>query len=382
MKAVVIHVITRLELGGAQRNTLFTVAHLDRARFTPALITGPGGALDHEARATGVPLAYVHALGRAVHPGSDLAALRGLRDAVRGLHTALGGGPLVVHTHSSKAGILGRMAACAVDADAVVHTVHGFGFHAGQPPLVRRAFQVAERFMTPFTDAWVFVSRADMAQARALHLVPADGGALIRSGIDLAAFHPDAAARARVRAELGVTEDTPLLLTVANFKPQKDPLTGVAAFARVVERVPGAHWAFAGDGELRPRVLESVRAHGLTGRVHLLGWRDDVPALLAAADVCLLSSRHEGLPRSVVEALASGVPVAVTEAGGTREVVAAGCGYVVPVGDPDALGAAAARLLIEKPAAVRARASTVLAGFDIHGMVRAQEHLYTRLLGG
>jgi glycosyltransferase involved in cell wall biosynthesis len=379
-RPAVVHVITQLELGGAQRNTLFTVGHLDRRLFRPSLVTGPGGILDDEARALDVPVTFVPELGRDIAPARDTAALRALRDVLE-LHARGTQGPLVVHTHSSKAGILGRLAARAVGAAAAVHTVHGFGFHDGQHPAVRAAFIAAEHLVAPLTDAMVFVSRRDLDTARRLQLVRRCRVEVIRSGIDLAAFAPDANARAQARAELGVAAGTPVVVTTGNFKAQKNPLVGLAAFEHVVARHPHAVWLFVGDGELRAQFEYEAREKGLWNNIRAVGWRKDVVRLLNAGDVYMLSSDHEGLPRSVLEALRVGLPVAATNAGGTAEVVTPGTGLVVDVGDAHGLARAVLDLLEHPPGDVRAAAAATLEAFDIHAMVRAQERLYLGLLG-
>ncbi|MEW5852034.1 MAG: glycosyltransferase family 4 protein [Myxococcota bacterium] len=377
-RPAVVHVITQLELGGAQRNTLHTVANLDKKRFRASLVCGPGGVLDEEARKLGIPVIFCPALARPVSPAQDLKAMEEVRNAIA-LHHKKTHGQLVVHTHSSKAGILGRVAAKRLGARAIVHTVHGFGFHDGQAWAVRQAYQLAERAVSGFTDAMIFVSKRDMETAEKLRLVAKDGGHLIRSGIDLSAFHPDAEARAAVRAELQIPVDAPVVVTVANFKAQKAPLVGLKAFARVAAELPQAHWVFVGEGELRAAFDAEAAQLGLTNRIHVLGWRHDVPRILAAGDVSMLSSVHEGLPRSVLEALSAGLPVAATDAGGTREVVVEGTGQVVPVGDADALGNAVLTLL-RTPPAVTERATSLLKEFDIHAMVKQQENIYEWLL--
>jgi len=373
----VVHVITQLELGGAQRNTLFTVASLDRSRFLPSLICGPGGVLDEEARALDVPVTFVPSLVRPIDPLRDLRALQDVRAALQA-HGSVTAGPLIVHTHSSKAGVVGRMAGKQLRG-TTVHSVHGFGFHDGQPQLTRRALALVEKVLAPITDAMIFVSRRDMETAEQLRLIRRGQGNLIRSGINLSAFHPDARARREVRAELGLDDNARVIITVANFKAQKNPLVGLRAFARVLEAEPNARWIFCGDGELRPQFDDEAQRLGVAHHIQVMGWRKDIPRVLNAGDLYLLSGDHEGLPRSVLEALSVGLPVAATDAGGTREVVVPGTGLVVPVGDWSALGDAALTLL-RSPPDVHHNAATLLAEFDIHRMVQMQEALYTRLL--
>jgi glycosyltransferase involved in cell wall biosynthesis len=378
-RPAVVHVITQLELGGAQRNTLHTLASLDRKRFMPSLVCGPGGALDQEARALGIPVTFVPQLQRSISPLRDWEALGALKTAIS-LQRKKTHGPLLVHTHSSKAGFLGRLAGRQLSAQAVVHTVHGFPFHPGQPLATRLAYQAMEKLVAPMTDAMLFVSRADMRTAERLGLVATDGGHLVRSGIALDAFVPDTEARRRTRAELQIPDDARVVVTTANFKAQKNPLMGLAAFARVASAVPNAVWLFLGDGELRPAFEAQAAQLGLTQRIRLLGWRSDVAACLNAGDVYMLPSDHEGLPRSVLEALAVGLPVAATDTGGTLDVVTPSVGRLVKVGDAVGMADAVVDLLRSPPAGVRELAAASLKEFDIHQMVRAQEHIYQWLV--
>lgn len=378
-RAAVVHLVTRLDLGGAQQNTLYTASHLDPDRFAASIICGPGGVLDDAARTLGVPVTFCPLLVRDIRPHAEAAALMQLRRALRA-HAAAVGGPLVVHTHSSKAGVLGRVAARLEGARAVVHTVHGFAFHEGQRPLVRWGLSAVERLLAPTTDALVFVSQRDMDTAARLGMLRPGQAHLIRSGIHLAGYAPNAARRQEVRARLGIAPQAPLVLTVANFKPQKNPLLGLRAFASVAAARPDAHWLFAGDGPLRNVFLDGVAALGLRPRVHVLGWQTHVSPLYCAADVFMLSSDHEGLPRSAVEALASGVPVVATDAGGTGEVVQPAWGTVVPLGNATALADGVLRWLAHPSSNVATHVLPHLAPFDIDQMVRTQEQLYQRLL--
>jgi glycosyltransferase involved in cell wall biosynthesis len=378
MAEPVIHLITRLELGGAQRNTLYTVGHLDRARFEPALAWGPGDALDGEARALqGVACFEVPELVRPVAPGCDLAALARLRGVMRELR------PAVVHTHSSKAGILGRLAARLEGVPVVVHSIHGFGFTPLQPLLPRWLFFAAERVVARWTDHFIAVSRANRDLGVELGLFAPDQVSVIRSGIRLEDFADRGDGRA-VRRRLGVPGQALVVTQVGNFKPQKAPLDFVRTAAEVGARVPDAHFVMVGDGVLRAAAEELAARLGVADRVVFAGWYDDVPGLLAATDVSVLTSRHEGLPRAVVESLAAGVPVVATAVDGTPEVVQHGVnGFLAEPGDVGALARRLCTLLedsgLRRRMGVAAREG--LAEFDIDLMVRSQEELYTCLLG-
>ena len=371
-----LHAITMLELGGAQRNTLDTCRLLDRGRFVVALACADRGELfDEAARLGDVALFPLRRLRREVRPLDDLRAFGELRRAIRTFH------PDVVHTHSSKAGVLGRLAARRERVPVVVHSIHGFGFGAHQAAPVRWAFLAAERLVAPWTTQFVAVSRRNLEQGVALGLFPRGRARVIRSGIDRAAFR-EASGGAELRRSLGIPAEAPLVVQVACFKPQKAPERFVELAVAVSRRVPAAHFLLVGDGDLRGR-LESLRAvAGLDDRLHLPGWRRDVAAVYAAATVVTLTSRFEGLPRALVEALTASVPVAAMAVDGVVEVVSDGVnGCLVAEGDTAALAARVAELLEDpaRRAALSARASVGLDEFDRDAMVRQQEAMYEEL---
>ncbi|MFQ5877314.1 MAG: glycosyltransferase family 4 protein [Acidobacteriota bacterium] len=378
----VCHIVTRLDLGGAQQNTLYTVSHL-REPFRPSLVCGPGGLLDAEARALApIPVTFVPRLVRPIRPLSDLLALLRLTAILRRER------PQIVHTHSSKAGILGRLAAWLARVPVVVHSIHGFGFHDAQPRALRALLVAVERAVAPLTSHFIAVSHANLDRGLSLGILRRDRVSLIRSGIRVAEFRgPEGRRGPRrgggIRRELGLPEDVPLVGMIACLKPQKCPLDFVEVAARVARAVAGSAFVIAGDGELREAARRRVDALGLGGRFHLLGWRRDVPGLLAELDVMVLTSRWEGLPRVVPEAIAAGVPIVATAVDGVTDVLRDGVtGLVAPPGDIEGIASRVARLLRDPSLGIALcdRARAVLAEFDIDAMVRAQESLYARLL--
>jgi len=380
----VCHVITLLELGGAQENTLYTVSHLGEP-FRPSLVCGPGGILDDDARRLGVPLQFVPSLTRRVRPDRDLAALLALARIFRRER------PDIVHTHSSKAGILGRLAARLAAVPRVVHTIHGYGFNASRAWLQYRTFLALERLAARLTDRFIAVSRANLEEGVALGLFTRDRVSLIRSGVALREFESashDTGLEARrngLRRELGLPENALLVGMVACLKPQKSPLTFVEVAARVARDVPDATFVVAGDGELRAAVERRAGELHLGGRLHLLGWRRDVPKVMAALDVLLHTSLWEGLPRVLPEAIAAGVPIVATSVGGTSDILKDGrTGIVRAPGDVEGLAAGVKRLLLDRGFArtLTEQARSVLGEFDVDDMVRAQERLYLSLIEG
>lgn len=376
----ILHVITRLELGGAQQNTLHCVTHHDRSRFDVELLAGRGGVLDDLARA--IPDAHVELVDYLRHPiapVADLKALFALKRYLRDHEIDL------IHTHSSKAGILGRLAARMAGVPVVVHTVHGWSFNPTQSAWRRALYLTLERFAAGRTDRMIAVSEENRERGIELGIGRPEGYALIRSGIDLSACARPARTRAAMREDLGVDDGTLLVGTLANFKAQKGPLDFIEAAAIAHRRDPRLRFIYAGDGPMRGEVEAAIARHGLDEVVQLLGWRDDPIELLHACDLYLLTSRFEGLPRSVLQAMACGLPVVATRTDGTPEVVIDGeTGLLAPPGDVEAIAArllemAGDRALRERcAAAARQRLDEA---FDIDAMVDRLDDLYAELLG-
>lgn len=380
-KASVVHIITLLEWGGAQENTLYTVGQLDPGRYERVLLSGRGGMLDAVAeRIPACRFRRVNSLVREIRPLSDLRAFASLAAALREEKRRTGGAPLIVHTHSSKAGILGRAAARAAGADVIIHSLHGFGFHDGQPAAVRRFFVGLERAASRWTDMFVAVSEENIRLGVREGIFTRDRCRLIRSGFDTGRF--TCGSRSEGRRLLDLPEDVPVVGTVAVFKPQKAPHDFVEVARRVAAEVPNAWFVMVGDGELRPEVERALAKTYLDVRFRMTGWRAEIPDLLRAFDVFLLTSRWEGLPKVVPQALVSGVPVVATAVDGTREIIDDGKdGFLCPPGDVEAMANRVAAVLSGAsrldPSYKRDR---LLAEFDQAGMVRLQERLYEELL--
>ena len=379
MKARIVHAITRLDLGGAQQNTLFCVSRHDRARFEVGLVAGRGGLLDEEALAIrDADIRIVPWLRHPISPFRDVVAVARLAAQFRRERVHL------VHTHSSKAGIVGRLAARIAGVPAVVHTVHGWSFNDTQRPAVRRLYAAFERAAASFTDRIVVVSESDRGRGLRERIGRLKSYRLVRSGIDPSAYRRPATPREVTRAALGFAPGQTVVGTLACLKAQKAPLDFVEAAAAAHARDPEMRFFLAGDGELRPAVEARIRERGLDGVVRLLGWRRDVPELLHAMDLFLLTSKFEGLPRSVLQAMAAGVPVVATEVDGTPEVVRDGVtGDLVPPSDP----AAAAEKLVAlagdpgRRARYAERAREALSeSFDVNRMVTQLEELYVEVL--
>lgn len=377
----VLHVITRLIVGGAQENTMLTSAMLDPARFAVDLVsgpqTGPEGSLIEQVRARGVPLTILPSLVRQVNPLQDLHALFSLWKFMRRGRYA------IVHTHSSKAGILGRVAAWLAGVPIIIHTVHGWGFHDHMGTATRLLYVCLEKLVEPMTDRLVVVSPRNTEKGLKAGIASPDKYLTIRSGIDIDRFaHPRTPA-AQVRASLGIPASALVVITVTRLVPQKAPLDFLAAASRVAERVPHARFLVVGDGPMRAQVERAIQDMGLAERVVLTGLRRDVPDLLGAADVFVLSSLWEGLPRVILQAMAAGKPVVVTAADGNAEVVQDGSnGLLVPPGMPAELAKGIVTLLSDpvRSAEMGRRGQHSVLPFDRRKMVSDIERLYLDLM--
>ena len=380
MKTKVIHIITMLEMGGAQSNTLFTVEHLDRDKFEVGLISGPGGILDDSARKIkNLKLEFVSNLVRPISPFKDFLCLLNLIKILKREK------PDIVHTHSSKAGILGRLAARAAQVPLIIHSIHGFGFNPYQKFFVRWLFIFLEKFIAKFTHVLIAVSQENIEQGLRLRI--GGGGqreqyVLIRSGVDIESIRSQAQAAdlPALRKSFNISANAPVVLSAGPFKLQKDPVSFIEMAGRVLQEVPNAVFLWSGDGELRPQVEAKIRSLKIENSLRLLGWRQDIPTLLALCDVFVLTSLWEGLPRAAVEALILGKPVAAFAVDGIPEVVREGeNGFLLKSGDLEGLSQKIALLL--KDAALRKRLGesalkTINNSFDIHSMVKSQEKVY------
>jgi glycosyltransferase involved in cell wall biosynthesis len=376
----VLHVITRMIVGGAQENTMLSCALIDRGRFPSDLLCGPQtgseGELHTETRARGVPLLIEPALVREVDPPKDLLALWRLYRFMRA------GKYDVVHMHSSKAGILGRVAARLAGVRAVVHTAHGWPFTRQQSGLGRQLDIALEKLCAPLCDTIVVVAEPDRVDGLRLRIGRPRQYRLIRSGIEIEGYRDVALTRTEARRRIGVPEDAFVFGTVGRLSPQKAPLDLLAGFERVAARRPEAHLVLVGDGPLRGDVEARAAAAGLTSRVHLLGLRRDVADLQRAFDVFALASRWEGLPRVFPQAMAAGLPIIATRVAGAPDAVVPGeTGWLVAVGDTEDL-ARRMLALAEDPLLARRMGQAGLARveeFSARRMVDQLAELYQEL---
>jgi len=319
MKTKIFHVITKLELGGAQKVTLMTLERLPRDRYDVALITNPDGLLvDWANRIPGLTRYWVPSLIREVRPIQDFKALVSLWKLFRRER------PQVVHTHSSKAGILGRWAAWLAGVPNIFHTAHGFGFNDFQRPMVRNLYIWLERMTGWISTKLVVVSYANADKGEKNGVFKRGEWILCRDAIAVEQFMQPGPGRKQL-ADWGVGQDTGQVIVgmIACFKPQKSPVDFVDVAAEVLKKTPRAHFVMAGDGELRPQVEARIRQHGIEKKMTLLGWKteSEMPELYRNLDIVVLTSLWEGLPCVFSEAMAGELPIVATNVDGAREAI-------------------------------------------------------------
>ena len=316
------HVITRMILGGAQENTLLTVEGLARRWGDDVvLITGPAlgpeGSLLERAYQGGLDVRLVPQLRRAVNPVRDWLAYRSLVRLLRGFQ------PQVVHTHSSKAGILGRFAAAQVGVPIIVHTIHGMPFHANQNRFTNGFYIAAERWAARYTRAFITVADAMTQQAVAAGIAPPEKFTTIYSGMEVAPFLNPPRARDAVRRELGYGDEHVVIGKIARLFDLKGHEYVIAAAREVVEQHPNVRFLVVGNGALRERLKRQIAKIGLSDHFQFTGLvpPERIPELLAAMDVVVHCSLREGLARVLPQALIAGKPVVSYDVDGAREVV-------------------------------------------------------------
>ncbi len=345
----VLQFVTRLDLGGAQETCLQQCKLLVERGSEVHLLTGDGGQLlDDARRCAGLEVRVWRDLAHSIRPLADLRCLLRLARMLRKERYDL------LHTHCSKAGLIGRLAAAAAFAPPrVVHHVHGWSFNRAQPRLVRGLFVLLERAAARRGFILLACSRETAAQGRAARIGREEDRRVLHYGIDR---RPNLRRRNRtaLRRRLGLARSDVLFLQLGNLKPQKDPLTFALACVETGRRLRRARFWIAGDGPLRAAAERIAGDGGLGERFRVLGWRRDVPDLLCAADVLVLTSRFEGLPLAVLRGMAAGLPVVATAVDGTPEAVDQGrTGLLVRAGD--ARGTADALVTLGTSPALRRR---------------------------
>ncbi len=379
----VCHVITRLVVGGAQENTLLTCEGLHARGHQVSLITGPDagpeGSLLEETRAGGYDVYVLPSLGRAINPIRDLRARRDLRQLFQQLT------PDIVHTHSSKAGILARLAARDAGVPIIVHTIHGNSFNRTQSWPVRELYRRMERYCARFTDRIISVADAMSAQAVAAGVAPPEKFITIYSGMRTEWFSPELYERDAVRRELGVGPNEVVVGTIARLFRNKGYEQLIPAMAHAFRECPRLRFIWIGDGIHRAEYERILKNLDMRGRVYMTGRvsPERIPKLLAGMDFLVHASQWEGLPRAAVQSLLMERPVISFDIDGAPEVVIPSrTGILVSLNDIAGLAAAMVKLSRnqeQRSSMGRAGRELCLRRFDHKTMVDAIERAYEEL---
>lgn len=336
-KLKICHVITRMIVGGAQENTLLTIKGHLQSGHQVELATGPSpgreGKLLENTGMPDFPIVEFPDMVRELSPLHDLKAFFALKKYFKA------GKFDVVHTHSSKAGILGRLAARAAGVPVVVHTVHGQAFHPYQSKWKNRLYIALERFAAKYCDKIYAVAQAMIDQCVAAKVAPADKYMVVYSGMDTTAF-ANAAREAELRQKLGIPENAKTIVTVARLFHQKGYEFVIPAAEKVLSVDPDVHFLFVGDGPMYDELQGYLKSKNIDRNFHFAGLVPpaEVCRYLAQSDLLWHLSLHEGLPRAVVQALASGIPAIGFALDGTPEVIINGeTGFTTGAEDIDAV---------------------------------------------
>lgn len=330
--------VTATTTGGVGLLILFLCKQMDPRRFDMSVAFGRGYLLDHDFDKSDFT---VHTLSTSRRVGL-WSTLRGTVELYRILAR---GNYDIVQSHTSVGGVIGRVAGWAARTPIVLWTVHGLGSHPGHPVWKSALIRIVERLLDRLTDHYVAVSNDLMDEGVRAGIFHASKVTVIPNGLkpDHAPRSFDALAKRQV---LGIPQDCPVIGTITRFEPQKANDDLLHAVALVSRRFPNLVTIIAGDGPQRAALEDLTTKLGLTERVRFLGWRSDAVELLGALDVFCMSSRWEGCPMVLLEAMAMSRPVVATDIGGVREIVVhEKTGLLVPPGDSEALAAAILRLL-------------------------------------
>lgn len=382
-KIRVLRVVGRLNVGGPSIHVVNLAAGLDPDRFEHLLVVG------RESRAEGSMLDY--ALSRNVWPRRieeivtsfslaprDAKALKRLFSLMRDYR------PHIVHTHTAKAGLLGRLAARLAGVPIVVHTFHGHVLHGYYGPAQNWALRKMERTLAWLSDRLVTVSEQVKKDLVDYKVAPAERITVIPLGLELEPFLNAEARRGEFRRELGLKDEEKLVGIVGRLFPIKNHALFLEAAARIVAANPTARFVIVGDGSLRMALEKQARQLGIDMRVRFIGWRSDLPRIYADMDVLVISSNNEGTPLSAIEAMAAGCPVVATRVGGVPDLISDGQnGRLVDPGDANGIGEAVLDLLRDPQAAKeigRSAMNSARDRFHVKRLVGDIERLYRELL--
>jgi glycosyltransferase involved in cell wall biosynthesis len=392
-KIKIVHVITRFDKGGSAENTFLTVRDLDKYHYDIVLVTGasqansPVRSGDSESAAIGANIASLRAKGvrmisiphlvREPNPLADVAAFFSLVRIFRREK------PRIVHTHTSKAGIIGRWAAFICRVPIIIHTPHGHVFWGYFNPWRTRFFILLERWTARITTAIVTLTPQEKEDHLHFRIAPEERFSTIHSGVDLDRYMAPAANISEMRTILDLPDGSFVVGTVGRLTPIKGHIHLLRAAVDIVAERPDIFFVFVGEGELRDDLQRYATEAGIAENVRFPGWRSDVERLLSVFDIFVFPSLNEGMGKAIVEALAMGRPVVASNVGGIPDLVISGeNGILVRPADDHALFEAI-KTLCENPDKRRRlgeRGRETAAGYNVEAMIHKIDRLYCGLI--
>ncbi len=378
----VMRIIARLNIGGPSIHVSLLTAGLNDGDFESILVTGTvsedEGDMSYLADKLGVPPVFVGSLQREISLGKDWAALRELIKLLRDYK------PHVVHTHTAKAGMLGRMAALLTRCPVIVHTFHGHVFSGYFGWLKTSLFIWVERVMAWWSSRILTISAGLKDDLVSYRIAPARKIDIVPLGLRLTDFAEAANQPGGLRAELGCSPDVALVGIVGRLVPIKNHDLFLTAADRVRRTTPNVEFVIVGDGEEREHIEQAVNKLELTDCVHFLGWRQDLPMIYADLNAVVISSNNEGTPVSLIEAMAARVPVVATKVGGIPDLLDGGrLGKLVPAKDAEALAGAIIEVIQVEGGysdMIDAAQETMLAEYGVQRLIDDLRNLYLTLL--
>jgi glycosyltransferase involved in cell wall biosynthesis len=388
----IVHIITRLILGGAQENTLITCKLLAKRGHDVTLITGPAlgpeGDLYEQAKDQNFKFIILDDLRRQINPHYDIPAYFHIKDILRQLK------PDIVHTHSAKAGILGRFAADSVRratsherrVTKIVHTVHGLAFHPYQNALINKFYIAVEKSASSRTDFFISVADAMTNQALAAGIGSPEKFVTAYSAIEEDGFLKSIPADqiTQFRNKYAILPDTVVLLTIARLFHLKGHEYIIESAKQLADKFPNVMWLFVGDGILADKYKKWIHDLGLGHRFRFTGLLppDKIPLAIQSSDILVHCSLREGLARTLPQAMLCGKPAISFDVDGAKEVVNENTGRLIPPKNVDLLTAACAELIRDKPLREklgRQGRENVKTRFAPDTMVDTIENVYRRL---
>ncbi len=373
-KIRVVHLITKLELGGAQVNTIYTYENLNPEAFDAYLASGPGGILTERVDDRDHFFVIPH-LVRAIDPVKDFKAILALRQLFKKIR------PHIVHTHSSKAGIIGRLVCFFLGIPVVIHSVHGFSFSPFQPAFKRNFFKLAEKLVARLTSHFIFVSRDDIEAAKEVGLVK-NNYSLIRSGFPFDKFIEPIPDKTSIYKRFSIPEASFVCGIIAPFKPQKGLFHLIEVAELVLQKHPDVIFVITGDGDLRADIEARLKEKGILDNFRLPGFLFDIEQAIELFDIGISTALWEGLPQSLVQLRLKKKPVVASNIPGNREVIKDDQnGFLVDVQDYSRY--AEKIVFLKDHPKERERLANFPEDFtpwNARVMVKAQEDLYHQLL--